>query len=52
MGLSYYGIRVDGKEVNPGTLNTWLRQNEGYLPNDELIEEDLEKIPGVHYKGV
>ncbi len=51
MGLRHYQVKVDGKDVNPGTLNMWLRQNGGYLSNDELIETTLEKLPKVNYKG-
>ena len=52
MALNYYDIKVDGgKMVNPGTLNSWLKQNEGYLKDDELVETALQKLPGVHYNG-
>lgn len=51
MGLNYYKFQVNHKDVNPGTLNTWLQENNGYLKDDELIETALEKLQGVHYNG-
>ena len=37
-------IRVDGQEANPGTLNTWLRNNGGYDPNNDLEEAVIPKL--------
>ena len=51
MGLNYYRVQVNNEDVNPGTLNLWLRQNGGYTPNDDLKENTLEKLPRVNYKG-
>ncbi len=51
MGFTFHHVRVDDKPVNPGTLNTWLKENGGYLSNDELIETALQQLSGIHYKG-
>ena len=31
MMLNGKGYNIDGQEINPGTLNEWLRTNHGYL---------------------
>ena len=51
MAFTFYHVRVNDKPVDPGTLNTWLKENGGYLSNDELIETTLEQLSGIHYKG-
>jgi len=30
MALNGYGVKIDGKDSNPGTLNAWLENNQGY----------------------
>ena len=52
MALNYYKISVDQQTTTPGTLNTWLRNNGGYLKNDGLIENVLQKLQNVKYIGM
>ena len=52
MALNKHRILVDGKTANPASLNTWLQQNNGYVPHDELVEGSLEKLsPKITYVG-
>ena len=52
MALNYYNIKADGQLVDPGVLNKWLRDNNGYTSNDDLYEERLEKLsPNIKYLG-
>ena len=39
------------KKADPGTLNAWLRMNQGYVPWNNLDETALEKLEGVKYVG-
>ena len=52
MALNYYKISVDQQTTTPGTLNTWLRKNGGYLKNDDLVENVLQKLQNVKYIGM
>ena len=52
MALNHYQIQVDNHEVDPGTLNTWLRENKGYFSDDGMIEKTLDKLSGVFYTGI
>lgn len=52
MALNYYNIKADGQLVDPGVLNKWLRDNNGYASNDDLYEKRLEKLsPNIKYLG-
>lgn len=52
MALNGHQILVDGEVADPGNLNAWLRNNNGYLANDELKEGTLQKLsPNVKYVG-
>lgn len=48
MALNSYGYIVDGKSPNPGTMNAWLVNNQGYLCLDgncnNLALEQVQKI--------
>jgi hypothetical protein len=47
ISMSLAGAQIDlpnGEHVDPGTLNTWLRNNGGYDTSDDLEEEELYKI--------
>lgn len=44
MALYSHNILVGGKEANPGTLNEWLRNNEGYVNGSNLNLPQPEKI--------
>lgn len=39
MALAQRGILIDGKPSTPGSLNTWLRANGGYLAGTNDLEE-------------
>jgi hypothetical protein len=48
MALTSYGYKINGKSPDPGTLNAWLVDNEGYLCLDgncnNLALEQVQKI--------
>lgn len=44
------GLSGTGHSYNPGTLNTWLKNNGGYVSTDELVWGAVSKI-GLHFKG-
>ena len=52
MALNHYNISIDGRPADPGTLNQWLKNNGGYLSNDELIEEKIEDISRGHVRYI
>lgn len=39
MVASGFGVTegIDGTDINPRNLNNWLRENEGYTPNDSVL---------------
>jgi hypothetical protein len=43
MGIAGVKINIDGNPSNPGTLNSWLKANDGYQ-NNNLIEGAVPKI--------
>jgi hypothetical protein len=43
MGIAGVKIQIDGLSSDPGTLNTWLKANDGYS-NNNLIEGAVPKI--------
>ncbi|KAA0156399.1 hypothetical protein FNF29_01191 [Cafeteria roenbergensis] len=43
MALAGHHINVDGKSPNPGILNSWLRDNHGYIGND-LVESAVANV--------
>eukprot|EP00042_Codosiga_hollandica_P033425 m.222825 g.222825 ORF g.222825 m.222825 type:complete len:360 (+) comp54184_c0_seq1:109-1188(+) len=45
MSLGGYNITISGQTSNPGTLNTWLRNNHGYTSGNDLIES---VVPGIN----
>ena len=48
MGLSGWKISVAGNPSNPGTLNSWLKENSGYTTGNDLIEDALNAlVPGI-----
>ena len=52
MALNYYHIPIDGSPANPGTLNQWLKANNGYLQTNDFVEGRLEKLsPVIKYQG-
>lgn len=52
MALNYYHITIGHQPVNPGTLNAWLRANNGYS-GDDLEEVSLERLsPNIKYIGM
>lgn len=52
MALNYYHISIDGQSANPGTLNKWLKANNGYTSGNDFIENRLEKLsPLIKYRG-
>ena len=47
MAINGWGISIDGNASNPGTLNTWLRNNNGYNSENDLQEKAIPNIdPG------
>jgi hypothetical protein len=42
--LAGRGILIDGNTSDPGTLNTWLRDNGGYDKNNDLEEAVIPKL--------
>ena len=44
------GLAGIGKSYNPGTLNTWLKSNGGYVSGDLLVWSAVGKI-GLSFKG-
>ena len=44
MALNHYSVLIDGQSANPGTLNSWLQKNGGYVDGDDLDEEDIMKL--------
>ena len=44
MAISGWGIYIDGNASNPATLNTWLRDNNGYNSDNDLEESDIPNI--------
>ncbi|EFA84633.1 hypothetical protein PPL_01623 [Heterostelium album PN500] len=51
MSLAGKGIQVDGQLATPGTLNAWLKTNQGYTSNDELEEGVVAELPAVQWVG-
>ena len=52
MAVRYYNITINNNETTPGTLNDWLRSNEGYERNNNLNEPVLEKLSNrIQYLG-
>ena len=48
MGLAGWKISLDGSPSNPGNLNNWLLQNDGYTDSNNLIEDALNAlVPGM-----
>src|ERR1700733_9103864 len=45
------GLAGIGKNYNPGTLNTWLKGNGGYVSGDLLVWGAVGKI-GLTFKGI
>lgn len=50
MALASLGVKIHNNDVNPGSLNEWLRSNAGYVCIDEdccnLVLDAPSKIPG------
>lgn len=44
MALNHYSVLIDGQSANPGTLNSWLQKNGGYVDGDDLDEKDVMKL--------
>ena len=45
------GIFIEGQPSTPGTLNAWLRKNEGYVPGTDDFEESVaQKISPAHIR--
>ncbi|KYQ91756.1 hypothetical protein DLAC_07544 [Tieghemostelium lacteum] len=44
MAMGGKGITIDTNTSNPSTFNYWLRNNNGYTSNDELIESVVPDI--------
>jgi hypothetical protein len=42
--LQARGIKVDGQEATPGTLNSWLKQNGGYICDPDCDDLNLPVI--------
>ncbi|WZN65504.1 peptidase_C39_2 domain-containing protein [Chloropicon roscoffensis] len=48
MGLAGWKISLDGSPSNPGNLNNWLLENDGYTDSNNLIEDALNAlVPGM-----
>ena len=47
-GLAGYNISIDGAPSNPGTLNAWLRDNNGYDGSNDLFEAVVQEINPEH----
>ena len=47
-GLGGYNISIEGSDANPGTLNAWLRNNNGYDDSDDLYEAVVQEINPDH----
>lgn len=53
MAFNYYNITVNGQSIDPGVLNVWLRDNNGYNEHSGLKEKVLEKLsPRITYNGM
>ena len=50
MAISGWGISIDGNASNPATLNTWLRDNNGYNSDNDLEESDIPNIDPARIK--
>lgn len=51
MALATYRLYLNGKLVNPSTLNVWIREHGGFggPTNDDLIFSALKNFPGISY---
>ncbi len=43
MIMNTYGIKVDKEHTNPGTLNTWLKKNGGYVSGNLFVWASVTK---------
>ena len=44
MGLHGWDLNIGGEPSNPGTLNEWLKENNGYTQGNNLIESALNQV--------
>lgn len=51
MALAGHGIDVNGSAANPGTLNEWLRNNNGYTPTNDFKESRLDFVSSLAGPG-
>jgi len=47
-GLNGYNITIEGAAADPGTLNAWLRDNNGYDDSNDLYEAVVQEIDPEH----
>jgi len=48
MALNGHGFEISGQPANPGTLNAWLRNNQGYTSGSGLIESTIAELDPQH----
>jgi len=52
MVISGHGGRINGQEVNPGTLNSWLTAHGGYAAGDELYWGSANSLSSVKFSNM
>jgi len=52
MALNGKAIPIDSAQADPGTLNQWLQNNDGYIDGDDLVESVVPNINPSRIKWV